>query len=267
MKDWLYYSTLVPGYTERYGLSGMRERNAALLSMASKGRTEEELRPVANLLADNNQPLAMYVAHRFGRVRNWPHKEIMDAFQQCCITLIEVSLNYIMTQDINQLHYQRLLYVSMYRALAGIENRQRVNGEKIELIPFDEEIHSSVPEKEYHINTKLVGQLLREKERKIIFMFYGIGCREMDLEEISEQIGLTRERVRQIKKKAIDRLNKIIGYHQSKKSISRDMFLMESWEHPYSKQEQKRPITKVNKVLKPNLPKFFWDTNNDKLKH
>ena len=47
---------------------------------------------------------------------------------------------------------------------------------------------------------------LTEREADIIRMFFGIGCQEMTLEEIGEHFGLTRERVRQIKEKAIRRL-------------------------------------------------------------
>jgi len=47
---------------------------------------------------------------------------------------------------------------------------------------------------------------LTERERDIIKLFFGIGIQEMTLEEIGEQFGLTRERVRQIKEKAIRRL-------------------------------------------------------------
>ncbi len=47
---------------------------------------------------------------------------------------------------------------------------------------------------------------LTERERDIIRLFFGISCQEMTLEEIGEQFGLTRERVRQIKEKAIRRL-------------------------------------------------------------
>ena len=49
-------------------------------------------------------------------------------------------------------------------------------------------------------------ETLTERERDIIKYFFGIGCPEMTLEEIGEKFGLTRERVRQIKEKAIRRL-------------------------------------------------------------
>ncbi len=47
---------------------------------------------------------------------------------------------------------------------------------------------------------------LDERESKILQLSYGIGVEEMSLEEIGQQFGLTRERVRQIREKAIKRL-------------------------------------------------------------
>ncbi|MEE3479957.1 MAG: sigma-70 family RNA polymerase sigma factor, partial [Succiniclasticum sp.] len=47
---------------------------------------------------------------------------------------------------------------------------------------------------------------LNERERNIIEAFFGINQPEMTLEEIGEKFNLTRERVRQIKEKAIRRL-------------------------------------------------------------
>ena len=49
-------------------------------------------------------------------------------------------------------------------------------------------------------------KILTVRERNIITAFYGIGQPEMTLEEIGSKYGLTRERVRQIKEKAIRRL-------------------------------------------------------------
>lgn len=47
---------------------------------------------------------------------------------------------------------------------------------------------------------------LTDREGDILKYFFGIGVSEMTLEEIGENFGLTRERVRQIKEKAIRRL-------------------------------------------------------------
>ncbi len=49
-------------------------------------------------------------------------------------------------------------------------------------------------------------KLLNERERNVIQAFFGINQPEMTLEEIGAKYGLTRERVRQIKEKAIRRL-------------------------------------------------------------
>lgn len=48
--------------------------------------------------------------------------------------------------------------------------------------------------------------LLNERERKVVIAFFGIGMPEMTLEEIGTKYNLTRERVRQIKEKAIRHL-------------------------------------------------------------
>ena len=49
-------------------------------------------------------------------------------------------------------------------------------------------------------------ELLNDREQKVVRAFFGIGTPEMTLEEIGEKYNLTRERVRQIKEKAIRRL-------------------------------------------------------------
>lgn len=51
-----------------------------------------------------------------------------------------------------------------------------------------------------------VFDVLNDREQKVIKAFFGIGMQEMTLEEIGDKYNLTRERVRQIKEKAIRRL-------------------------------------------------------------
>lgn len=48
--------------------------------------------------------------------------------------------------------------------------------------------------------------VLNDREQKVIKAIFGIGMQEMTLEEIGDKYNLTRERVRQIKEKAIRRL-------------------------------------------------------------
>ena len=49
-------------------------------------------------------------------------------------------------------------------------------------------------------------KILNHRERAIIEAYYGLGTQELTLEEIGNKFGLTRERVRQIREKAIKRL-------------------------------------------------------------
>jgi len=62
---------------------------------------------------------------------------------------------------------------------------------------FDESMRSEVAQA---LNT------LSERERNIVKAFFGIGQPEMTLDEIGMKFGLTRERVRQLKEKALRRL-------------------------------------------------------------
>lgn len=52
----------------------------------------------------------------------------------------------------------------------------------------------------------VLNEVLKEREVIIIRECFGIGCHEKGLEEIGDQLGLTRERVRQIREKSIAKL-------------------------------------------------------------
>ena len=58
--------------------------------------------------------------------------------------------------------------------------------------------------------------LLNDRERLVVTAYFGIGMPEMTLEEIGDKYNLTRERVRQIKEKAIRRLR-----HNTKNKLLR----------------------------------------------
>jgi len=81
--------------------------------------------------------------------------------------------------------------------------------EVIDIIPDnsftrpDEDIYTDDVLKSELSNTMSV---LSERERKIIEMYFGIDGSPMTLEQIGDEYGLTKERIRQIKEKALRRL-------------------------------------------------------------
>jgi RNA polymerase primary sigma factor len=76
---------------------------------------------------------------------------------------------------------------------------------------------NSVPTDNTLMNESCIEEIYRalntlsQRERDILLMFFGIGCKERTLEEIGEFFSLTRERIRQIKDKAINRLKHTSG--------------------------------------------------------
>jgi RNA polymerase primary sigma factor len=70
-----------------------------------------------------------------------------------------------------------------------------------------ESLTDTVFEHDVRSETADVLKILSPGEEKIVRMRFGIGFdREHTLEEISQEFGLTRERIRQIEAKAIQRL-------------------------------------------------------------
>ncbi|GMU13904.1 hypothetical protein WAL17_23340 [Waltera acetigignens] len=59
-------------------------------------------------------------------------------------------------------------------------------------------------------NNELLGHL-KDRERKVLCMRYGLADgTEHTLEEVGQSMGVTRERIRQIEKRAIDKLGKVL---------------------------------------------------------
>ena len=60
---------------------------------------------------------------------------------------------------------------------------------------------------------QVLGEVLSERERQIVIQAFGIGCPERSLDDIGSCMGLTRERVRQIRERSLD---KVRNYRKSR---------------------------------------------------
>ena len=86
------------------------------------------------------------------------------------------------------------------------------NDEESTYLDFLEDTTSEGPDAqvmEDDLNNSIARMLgdLKERESRVLRMYYGLGMeREMTLEEIGQVMGLTRERIRQIKEEAFERI-------------------------------------------------------------
>jgi len=86
------------------------------------------------------------------------------------------------------------------------------NDEDSTYLDFLEDTTSEGPDAhvmEHDLNSSISRMLgdLKEREAKVLRMYYGLGTdHEMTLEEIGQQMGLTRERIRQIKEEAFEKI-------------------------------------------------------------
>lgn len=98
--------------------------------------------------------------------------------------------------------------------LDGLPNNLKDTCIPCEDLDIFEDIHNDIMDYEdseynkYHVRNLLAN--LSKRERDILIKIYGIGVREETLESIGDTFGLTRERVRQVKEKAIKKLREMI---------------------------------------------------------
>ena len=81
-------------------------------------------------------------------------------------------------------------------------------GTLLDIVPDNnaEEADKGLEAESLHEDLCNVMRVLTPREKEIITLAFGIGCQEMTLEEIGDRFDLTRERVRQVKEKAIRKM-------------------------------------------------------------
>lgn len=84
------------------------------------------------------------------------------------------------------------------------------DGTLLEVLPDNTtpETDSSLAQESLQSDLEDVMKILAPREREILKLSFGIGCQEKTLEEIGETFHLTRERVRQLREKAIRKMSR-----------------------------------------------------------
>tara|TARA_Y100000310_G_scaffold195667_1_gene195650 strand:+ start:490 stop:1230 length:741 start_codon:yes stop_codon:yes gene_type:complete len=119
-------------------------------------------------------------------------------------------------------------------------------------------IDESMIKESLEIDISAALEILKDREREVLKMFFGIDrLRSLDLDEIAEEIGLSRERVRQIKEKALRRLR----HRTISRRLSEYMGVnrMKRLERERREESQRR-----EKYMRDNDLKW-WDGSMDKI--
>lgn len=102
----------------------------------------------------------------------------------------------------------------------------------------------------YFVNSLL--KKLKHRETEILRCVFGIGVKEKTLEEIGERMNLTRERVRQIKEKAIRRLREIVNISNNNEQDDHEDDEAEEIESTIGEIERKKHVKRMLKRAEKN---------------
>ena len=206
---WKYYSELVPGYVEKYSNKGMRERNRKILKQL-EGTTGERRLHLENLLAENNQPLAKYVAERYGAYLGWNKAERQDAFQECCAEIIGYIRK--MENGLSPVYFQHGIYLAMTSRLQRLDIRRKemtIRADK-EFIETDYIPEPEAPKANKETLTQLAYYVLQERDAAVLCDYY-FGDEEnyivpMNADDVAMKYGITSATIYNIVNKGIDKL-------------------------------------------------------------
>lgn len=161
-----------------------------VVSVAKKYRSKTDV-SFADLISEGNIGL-MKAAYKFDPSRN-------IRFSSYAVWWIKASINECIERYKGNVECN---FLDDYQIVNIVEN-----GDKYDTINDEfEKKMNNLQSRQSAIDDLI--KCLEEREKKIIMLFYGLGetNKEMNLEEISKEMSLTKERVRQIKDNALVKL-------------------------------------------------------------
>lgn len=214
--NWIYFSKLLPGYTEKYSLRGVRERNKHLVRRLSGAVGEGEDNRIRDLLIDNNRPLARFAAAKWAQINGWTSAEEDDAYQENCLALT-LFFRTMQPGDYDGKSHG-FLSIAMFAAMRNniyVKTHRKSAENLLEAVPYDEE---TFPQEEtFRIDTEYLFSFIDTRlgtgRSRQILLEYFLGnpdsyIEPMQADDIAMKHGLTRASVHRIVDKAVEELNK-----------------------------------------------------------
>ena len=232
--DWIYFSTMVEGYVDKYGMRGIRERNKRIIKQLAKADSPEKELRIRQKLVENNLPLAKAMAERRGYTKRWDKEKCEQAYADCCFGLTTFCIKKLPKDNkafLKPNYFQTAIYFHMFNEL-----NRKPTGQDIynyaERITFDE--NSFPADIKQRVDLRQLQRLLSavpDREKEILQLYFLTEGDEnvSSLEDIGECYGLTRERTRQLKEKALKRIRQYASFVNSTWSdfISEEPFVLE----------------------------------------
>lgn len=118
-----------------------------------------------------------------------------------------VKLTELNIDDVHSILNDKIICESLDAPLSGDNDAQSL----LDIIPAeqDEQENKTANEEKLNIVLDFIEEL-PVRERAVLSMLYGINCESYNLEEAGKFLGITGERVRQLKEKAFERIKKKI---------------------------------------------------------
>lgn len=179
-----------------------------------------------NKLIEHNLKYACKLANNY-RDKGLPFSDLISEANNGLLHALE---KYDIKQDVKLISYSKWWIIQSMQS--ALEKQNKIDNSKDELINeniddeefFDTNLYDSGNE-EYFVDVdfileeennydiinneyviKTVTSQISERERDMVFRYYGINTKSMTLEEIGDIYGLTRERVRQIIEKTMTKM-------------------------------------------------------------
>lgn len=232
--DWIYFSTLVEGYVDKYGIQGIRKRNRLLLRELAKEQSPEKELRIRQKLVENNLPLAKAMAERRGFTKGWNKYQREQAYADCCLGLTTFCIKKLRKENGDYSkpgYFQSAIYYHMFNELNRKPSGQDVFN-YAEKVVFDEEDFPA--DTEQKVDLRHLQRLLAavpERDAAIVQLYYLTEGDEnvSALEDIGDCFGVTRERARQIKEKALKKIRHYAAFINCSRSdfLSDEPFVLD----------------------------------------